>query len=58
MAFLSVEDGSATLDSVVIFPESYQKYKNVLFEGNTVIIMGKTSSKKDNSLIVEKVCES
>tara|TARA_R110000824_G_scaffold199900_3_gene383952 strand:- start:23880 stop:27038 length:3159 start_codon:yes stop_codon:yes gene_type:complete len=58
MAFLSVEDGSATLDSVVIFPESYQKYKNVLFEGNTVIIMGKTSSKKDNSLIVDKVCES
>tara|TARA_R110000824_G_scaffold231335_2_gene419127 strand:+ start:7722 stop:10880 length:3159 start_codon:yes stop_codon:yes gene_type:complete len=58
MAFLSIEDGSATLDSVVIFPENYQKYKGVLFEGNTVIIVGTVSKKKDNSLIVDKVMES
>ena len=57
MAFLSIEDSSATLDSVVIFPESYQKYKGVLFAGNTVIIVGTVSKKKDNSLIVNKVME-
>lgn len=57
MAFLSVEDSSATLDSVVIFSEAYELYKDVLYEGNTVIIMGKPSKKKDGSLIVEKVCQ-
>jgi DNA polymerase-3 subunit alpha len=57
MAFLSIEDSSATIDSVVVFPEAYNQYRNVLYEGNTVIITGKPSSKNDGSLIVEKVLQ-
>lgn len=57
MAFLSVEDSSAALDSVIIFPDAYTEFKPVLYEGNTVIIMGRPSNKKDGSLIIDKVCQ-
>ena len=57
MAFLSVEDGSASLDSVILFAEAYDKYKSLLFEGNTVLIFGQISTKKDRSLIVNKVSD-
>jgi DNA polymerase III alpha subunit len=54
MAFLSVNDGSGSLDSVVLFPEQYAKYKQVLYEGNIIVLKGK-SNKKDDSFVVEKV---
>lgn len=57
MAFLSVEDSSAALDSVIIFPDTYIQFKPVLYEGNTVIIMGRPSNKRDGSLIIDKVCQ-
>lgn len=57
MGFLTIEDSSSTLDSVVIFPEAYEKYKGVLHEGSTVVILGQISSKKDGSLIINKVSE-
>ena len=57
MGFLTIEDGSSTLDSVVIFPDTYEKYKSILHEGNTVIIIGQISSKKDGSLIINKVSQ-
>ena len=57
MGFLSVEDGSASLDSVIIFPEAYEKHKDILLEGNTVMIIGQISTKKDNSLIINKVSQ-
>jgi DNA polymerase-3 subunit alpha len=55
MAFLSVEDSSATLDSAVLFSEAYKQFKSLLFEGNTVMLTGKTSDKKDGSFIVDTV---
>lgn len=56
MAFLTIEDSSAEMNSVVIFPEEYKKYKHVLFVGNTVLIQGKAEQKESEvSLIVEKV---
>ena len=57
MAFLSIEDGTASLDSVTIFPESYEKYKELLVEGNTVLIDGEISKKENTSLIVNKVSQ-
>lgn len=57
MAFLSVEDGSGMLDSITIFPESYQKYKDLLVEGNTVMLLGETSKKERSSIIVNKVSQ-
>ena len=54
MAFLSVEDSTASMDSVIIFPEAWLKNKPLLYAGNTVLLSGKKSS-KDTTLIVEKV---
>ena len=57
MAFLSVEDSSATLDSAVMFPDAYEEFKGVMYEGNTVLLFGQVSKKKDTSLIINKVSE-
>lgn len=57
MAFLCIEDSSGSLDSVTVFPESYQKYKDLLIEGNTVMIKGEISKKEKTSLIVNSVSQ-
>lgn len=53
MAFVTIEDQFASLDSVVLFPEQLSKYRNYLFEGNILIFVGNKNAKKD-SFIVEK----
>lgn len=53
MAFLTIEDQTGSLDSVVFFPESYQKYKHHLFEENILIFSGFRSKNKDG-IVVEK----
>ena len=53
MAFLSINDGTACLDSVVYFPETFRQYRNQLFEGNIIIIKGNISKNKD-SFVAEK----
>jgi DNA polymerase-3 subunit alpha len=57
MAFLTVEDGSGSLDDVVIFPEAYEKYKNLILENNTVLLIGEVNSKDKSSLIVNQVSQ-
>lgn len=54
MAFVTINDGTASMDGVVFFPEHYKKYRNQLFEGNIVIVKGNKSKTKDG-LVVEKV---
>jgi DNA polymerase-3 subunit alpha len=54
MAFISVSDSTGNLDSIICFAEQYRQFKNVLFDGNVIIIKGKKSNQKD-SLIVEKI---
>jgi DNA polymerase-3 subunit alpha len=54
MAFLSISDNTGVLDSVIVFPEAYILYQNVLFDNNIIIIKG-TRSKEKDSLIVEKI---
>jgi DNA polymerase-3 subunit alpha len=53
MAFVSIKDSTGLVDSIIFFPEQYREYKNVLFEGNIIIVKGNRSKNKD-SLIVEK----
>lgn len=53
MAFITIEDQFASLDSIILFPEQLYLYRNYLFEGNILIFVGNKSPKKD-SLIVEK----
>lgn len=56
MSFLTIEDETAILDSVIIFPKVKEKYKYVLYEGNNLIFCGYVNE-KDSSFIVEKIHE-
>jgi DNA polymerase-3 subunit alpha len=53
MAFVSIEDQFGILDSVVLFPEQYQKYKHQLFNSNILIFVG-NKNKTGDGLIVDK----
>lgn len=53
MAFLTIEDQTGSLDSVIFFPETYQKYKHYLFEENILVFAGSKAKSKDG-LVVEK----
>ena len=56
MAFLCVEDQTGSVDSVTIFPEELQKYKEILYGENTVILSCATSRKSDyDGMVVEDV---
>jgi DNA polymerase-3 subunit alpha len=57
MAFLCVEDSSGELDSVIIFPEAYKDYKDLIIERNTVLLMGEISKKDKNSIVVNKIVQ-
>tara|TARA_R110000765_G_scaffold102181_2_gene190907 strand:- start:131 stop:835 length:705 start_codon:yes stop_codon:yes gene_type:complete len=57
MAFVTAEDGSGELDSITVFPECYDKHKDVLVEGNTVLMTGEISKRENTSLIVDKVSQ-
>ena len=53
MAFVSIEDQTGILDSVIFFPEQLQQYKTHLFNSNILIFAGNKSKTKDG-LVVEK----
>ena len=53
MAFVTMNDGTASFDSVIYFPEQYHQYSNYLFDSNVIIVKGKASKDK-TSFIVEK----
>jgi len=56
MSFLTIEDDTCMLDSVVIFPKVREKYKYVLYEGNNLILCGSVTG-EDTSLIINKIHE-
>lgn len=53
MCFVSGEDQYGMLDSIIMFPDQYAKYKEHLYSGNVLIFIGNRSKAKD-SLIVDK----
>ena len=53
MAFVTMTDTTGSVDSIVFFPEKYKEYKNLLFQGNIIIVKG-NKSKSGDGLIVEK----
>ncbi len=53
MAFLSCSDESSSCDSIVAFAEAYEKFREVLIEGNRVLLSGKRT--KTGSLGIEEV---
>jgi DNA polymerase III alpha subunit len=56
MSFLTIEDDSCILDSVIVFPQTREKYKYILFQGNNLIFCGSVGV-NDNSFIVDKIHE-
>tara|TARA_R110002110_G_scaffold37253_7_gene123275 strand:- start:4284 stop:5879 length:1596 start_codon:yes stop_codon:yes gene_type:complete len=61
MAFMCVEDNTGTLDTVTIFVEKWKEHKNLLYQGNNVILVGQNSKNKryqiDDGFIVDDVIE-
>lgn len=57
MAFLCAEDSSGMLDSITVFPESYENYKDLLIENNTVLIQGEISKRDKSSIIANKITQ-
>jgi DNA polymerase-3 subunit alpha len=55
MAFVCAEDSSGMLDSITVFPEAFEEYKDLLVEGNTVLIHGEISKRDKTSIIVNRV---
>jgi DNA polymerase-3 subunit alpha len=53
MAFVTIEDQTGSLDSMIFFPEAYEKYKHHLFEENILVFAGIKAQNKDG-FIVEK----
>lgn len=55
MAFLTIEDNTCSLDSVVVFPEVRDKYQYILYESNNLVLCGEVE--KDGSFIINKIHE-
>ncbi len=56
MAFLTLEDTTSNIE-VVIFPETYRTYKNILNSDTIIGLCGKWTARNDSySLIMEGVC--
>jgi DNA polymerase-3 subunit alpha len=54
MSFLEIFDSSGILDSVVVFPEQYMQFKDILKENEVLVFIGTKSKKSGSGLIVEK----
>ena len=54
MAFLTVEDWDTTID-VVVFPRTYENFKNILIKGKVIMIVGKRSD--NDSFIANKILD-
>jgi DNA polymerase III alpha subunit len=55
MAFIKVSDSTCNLEGVICFTEAWETYKDLLIEGNTVMIGGSRDKKNTDTLIVNKV---
>jgi DNA polymerase III alpha subunit len=55
MAFLEVSDETGAVDSIVVFPECWHEYKNMVIEGNKLLLCGKRDGKNVDSFILELV---
>ena len=54
MGFITASDTSCSLDNITAFSEEWDKFKKMLYEGNTVLIRG-LRDKKRGSFLIKKV---
>ena len=57
MAFLAVEDGTGSVDNVTVFSKTWEKYKNILYVGNNILITGKSIQGERDGVIVDQISE-
>ena len=62
MAFLTVEDGTGSIDNVVIFCDDWNKHNSILYEGNTVLLSGgrpegAAARRGNDGFVVKKVVQ-
>jgi hypothetical protein len=53
MCYIALQDDSAELQSCVMFPDNYEKYKTMLYVGGVILLKG--NKQKDNNLIIETI---
>ena len=56
MSFLTIEDEQCSLEGVIVFPDTREKYNFMLYEGNNVLLCGDINM-GETSLIVSKMYE-
>ena len=56
MAFISAADDTGEIDNIAIFNEDWENYKNILYEGNNVLVFCESSQNRDG-IIVSKAVE-
>ena len=54
MGFVTVSDTSCSLDNVTAFSDEWEKYKQLLHEGNTVLMRGMKDNNR-GSFLIKKV---
>jgi len=54
MAFLSVRDDSVEIENVVVFPDIYHQYQDIIYETATVLMFGQRARDR-NSFIVNEI---
>ena len=57
MGFLEIEDATGSIDNVTIFNDVWIKNKNLLYNGNNILIIGKSSKGKRDGIIVDEIFE-
>jgi DNA polymerase III alpha subunit len=57
MGFLEIEDATGSIDNVTIFNDVWIKHKNLLYNGNNILIIGKSSKGKRDGIIVDEIFE-
>ena len=55
MCFCTVSDATSICDSIVLFSEAYEKFGNIVTEGNRLLLTGRKTDK--GSLSVENVVQ-
>lgn len=55
MAFMSISDPSGTIDSVVCFPETWQNFKHLVTQGNTILLKGERD--RNGGLVVQHISQ-
>jgi len=53
MAFLTVRDESMELENVVVFPDTYEEFGDIIYEAATVLLFGEKAKDRDSFIVSE-----